>query len=97
VPKLLTADALLPLEKTCAHLKQLNDWHAEKIHHALNQVVHEFGFDNMGKIAQPLRLAISGSTTTPPIDVTLAILGKDKVIHRIERALAYINRKLVAD
>lgn len=43
---------------------------------------------NMGKIAQPLRVALTGSTVSPPIDATLAILGKTSVLSRIDRCLA---------
>lgn len=43
---------------------------------------------NMGKIAQPIRVAVSGGPISPPIFDTLEILGKDAVINRIDRCLA---------
>jgi glutamyl/glutaminyl-tRNA synthetase len=43
---------------------------------------------NMGKWAQPLRVAVSGGTVTPPIDATLNILGKASTLARIDRCLA---------
>ncbi len=42
---------------------------------------------NMGKVAQPLRVALTGSTVSPPIDATLAILGQQTVLTRIDRCL----------
>jgi len=41
----------------------------------------------LGKIAQPLRVALTGSTVSPPIDATLAALGKTSVIARIDRCV----------
>ncbi|MBC7835000.1 MAG: glutamate--tRNA ligase [Phycisphaerales bacterium] len=42
---------------------------------------------NIGKIAQPLRVALTGSTVSPPIDATLALLGKASSLARIHRCL----------
>jgi glutamyl-tRNA synthetase len=41
----------------------------------------------MGKIAQPLRVAVTGGAASPPLGETLAILGRDAVLRRIERCL----------
>jgi glutamyl-tRNA synthetase len=38
-------------------------------------------------VAQPLRVAISGGTVSPPIDVTLALLGQARTLARLDRAL----------
>ena len=46
---------------------------------------------NLGKVAQPLRVAICGGAVSPAIDLTLALLGKDKTLDRIARAIAYIK------
>ncbi|HEY0802147.1 MAG TPA: glutamate--tRNA ligase [Steroidobacteraceae bacterium] len=42
----------------------------------------------LGKLAQPIRLAMCGTTVSPPIDSTLAILGKPEVLARLARARA---------
>jgi glutamyl-tRNA synthetase len=47
----------------------------------------------LGKIAQPLRVAVSGVSATPPIDDTVALVGKEKTIQRLERALGYIHNR----
>ena len=41
----------------------------------------------MGKVAQPLRIAVSGSAVTPPIDLTLDLLGRDTTLARVDRCL----------
>jgi glutamyl-tRNA synthetase len=40
----------------------------------------------LGKVAQPVRVAVSGGTVSPPIDVTLEILGREETLRRLERA-----------
>ena len=45
----------------------------------------------MGQLAQPLRVALSGGTVSPPIDVTVQLLGKERCLARINRALAHIE------
>lgn len=46
---------------------------------------HEIG---MGKVAQPLRVAVTGTMISPGIGETLSLLGKDKTLARIQRCLA---------
>ncbi len=43
---------------------------------------------NLGKVAQPIRVAMTGAAASPPLDITLALIGRDEVIHRLERAIA---------
>jgi glutamyl-tRNA synthetase len=43
----------------------------------------------LGKVAQPIRVAVSGGTVSPPIDVTLEILGSSVTLQRLGRALAF--------
>jgi glutamyl-tRNA synthetase len=45
----------------------------------------------MGKVAQPLRVAVTGGTSSPSIDITLKLIGKEKVLQRIEQALMRIG------
>ncbi len=41
----------------------------------------------MGKVAQPIRVAVTGTTISPAIYDTLVILGKDRTLIRIDRCL----------
>jgi glutamyl-tRNA synthetase len=67
----------------------LGDWSAPAIHTAIEQHAAATG-KSIGDIAQPLRVAITGSTVSPPIHDTLAILGKQATLKRIERCLAAV-------
>lgn len=55
-------------------------------HELMNTLAVETGI-NMGKYAQPVRVAVSGSVVTPPLDLTLDLLGKDKTLARIDNCL----------
>ena len=89
VAKNLTAEAAEPLRETLKRLTALTDWSAPIIHDALNGLATERGV-GLGKIVQPVRVAISGGTVSPPIDATLALLGRERTLRRIEAALAGI-------
>jgi len=41
----------------------------------------------MGKVAQPLRVAVTGGTISPSIGETLLLLGRDRTLRRIDRCL----------
>jgi glutamyl-tRNA synthetase len=86
--KNLTADAVGPLTAVLAKLSALTEWAAPALHDVVNQTATELSL-GMGKIAQPIRVAVSGGTVSPPIDVTLEVLGREATIARLERALAY--------
>lgn len=45
----------------------------------------------MGKVAQPLRVALTGTGVSPPIELTIALLGKERVLRRIDRCLAAVG------
>ncbi len=55
-------------------------------HEAIAKAAEVFG-GNMGKYAQPVRIAVSGGVVTPPLDVTLDLLGKSSTLTRIDRCL----------
>lgn len=54
---------------------------------------HEVG---MGKVAQPLRVAVTGGPVSPPLGQTLAIIGKDAAVARIDRCVAEAEQSLSA-
>jgi glutamyl-tRNA synthetase len=63
------------------------DWAAEALEQRLQALADELGCKHMGGVAQPLRVAVSGAAVTPPIGLTLQLLGRDVVLRRIERCL----------
>jgi glutamyl-tRNA synthetase len=63
------------------------EWKAGGIHDLLARVATRYGV-GLGKVAQPLRVALTGTTVSPPIDVTVALLDQQVVARRLEAALA---------
>jgi len=82
-------EALVRL-KAAFELMALEDWTPEALHRVVERVADELG-EKLGKVAQPLRVAIVGRAASPGIDVTLQLVGKEATLRRIERALAYID------
>ena len=68
----------------------VTDWKGEKVHQIIVDLAETLGL-NMGKVAQPLRVAVCGSAISPAIDVTLSLLGQEKTLARIEKAINYIR------
>ena len=81
-----------PLEAVRASLSGLTDWTAESIQEAINGTAEALGV-GMGKIGMPLRVAATGGGNSPSLDVTLAQLDQQKVIERIDLALAFIAER----
>ena len=90
--KNLTAESSLLLQDLRESLVDLPVWDKESIHAAVEALAKEAEV-KMGVVAQPLRVAVSGTTVSPPIDITLSLLGKNKTLERIDRAVAYISKK----
>ena len=71
-------------------LELIEPWEPEHIHQCIS-VLAERRSIGLGKVAQPLRIALAGIAVSPPIDVTLATIGKEKTMHRIDAAIEYIQ------
>jgi glutamyl-tRNA synthetase len=80
---LLTSDALALLGKMRAVLVNLHDWSTEMLESALKTFAEEQGL-GLGKIAQPLRAALTGRTTSPGIFDVLVLLGRDEALGRLD-------------
>jgi glutamyl-tRNA synthetase len=89
--KNLTPEALPIFQALREGFRTLGEWNAAAIHGVIESVANRFGL-GLGKVAQPLRVAIAGGAVSPPIDVTVALLGPEKTDARIERALAQSQR-----
>lgn len=90
VKKHLRPVVLEPLTVVYDRLKALDVWSAQAIQECVNDVSAQFDI-NMSKIAQPLRVAVTGAGMSPSIDVTLSLLGKNKSLNRLEDALEKIK------
>jgi glutamyl-tRNA synthetase len=60
---------------------------------AFGQLAQEHTGGKLGKVAQPLRLALTGTTVSPPIFTVVAVLGRAECIERIDRALVALDDK----
>jgi glutamyl-tRNA synthetase len=69
-----------------AVLDASDSWQAEAIEHTVKSFAEQREL-GMGKVAQPLRVAVTGSTVSPAIGDTLAILGKEQTLTRIRRCI----------
>jgi glutamyl-tRNA synthetase len=87
VRKHVTADVPALLGEAAAALESVGDWTAAAIHEVISGVAAARGIA-LGKLAQPIRLAVCGGTVSPPIDATLAILGRVEALSRLTRAQA---------
>jgi glutamyl-tRNA synthetase len=78
------------LAEAAAGLEALPEWRAEAIHGLLAGIAERAGL-GLGKVAQPLRVALTGGTVSPPIDQTVALLGRETVLRRLARARAAVH------
>ena len=90
--KHLRAAAREPLEKLREALAGLAEWTPEVLHNVVQRVSDNLEL-KMGKVAQPLRVALVGRAASPGIDVTLYLVGKEATLRRIGRALEYIEQR----
>lgn len=86
VEKHITAEVIPVLTEVRNRLQALPDWNAAAIHQVIKDIAEQKSL-NLGKIAQPLRVAVTGDTISPPIDLTLYHLGRDRVIKRIAQVM----------
>jgi glutamyl-tRNA synthetase len=87
VAKHLAGDSLTLLKQVRERLGALNPWDAAAIHALLNELATQLQ-TGLGKIAQPLRVAVTGTSVSPPIDATLALLGRERTLARVDAVLA---------
>jgi len=84
--KHVSPQVIAVLELLLADFTTCADWDTVAIHALLLERATAAGLA-MGKIAQPIRIAMCGGTVSPPIDATLAILGRDATVARLRAAL----------
>ncbi|MBK7858506.1 MAG: glutamate--tRNA ligase [Archangiaceae bacterium] len=84
--KHLTPDGKGVLAKARDALTPLGTWNAAAIDEAVKKLAETSGL-KMGAIAQPLRVAVTGTTTSPGIGETLELLGREEALSRIATAL----------
>jgi len=79
---LLTQEARELLQRTNDKLSALANWDVPSLEAAIREVAEDGGV-KLGKLAQPLRAALTGRTTSPGIFDVLALLGREESLARI--------------
>ena len=87
--------ALEPLQAIAAKLAALETWESAVLDQAVRDTAAELEV-GMGKIAQPLRVALTGTAISPSIDKTLRLVGSDRTLARIQKAIAFVEARIAA-
>jgi glutamyl-tRNA synthetase len=92
--KLFNKQNATHLEIMKSRLSQMNDFSKNNIEAVIKGYAAESRL-KLGDVAQPLRLAVTGRTVSPGLYEIMEILGKERVIKRIELALKYIAKMMI--
>ena len=92
VKKHLRPAILEPLKAVTEKLSSLADWSRESIAEAIEATAGSFEI-KMGKLGQPIRVAVTGGGVSPPIDVTVQLVGRERTLARLNRALEIIEAR----
>ncbi|MEA1619518.1 glutamate--tRNA ligase [Erythrobacter sp. T5W1-R] len=85
--ELLTDEARATLRAIYTALAAQNDWTSETLEATTKSLAEELGL-GLGKLAQPMRAALTGTTTSPGIFDVLVLLGRDEALARIDAQAA---------
>ncbi|MEM9533507.1 MAG: glutamate--tRNA ligase, partial [Pseudomonadota bacterium] len=93
--KQLKAGAREPLTELRTRLAEIEPWEPATLQGVIQSVVDdlEVGF---GKVGQPLRVALTGRGAAPGNDQVLALLGRERSLARIDRAISFIDQRIAA-
>ena len=86
---------LEPLIAARERLAQLEDWTKKNIAEAIATVAARFEI-RMGKLGQPIRIAVTGGPVSPPIDVTVWLVGPGRTMQRLDQAIDLIKKRAAA-
>jgi glutamyl-tRNA synthetase len=89
--KFLHQETLPMLNQAITSLLAESVLEKERVHRLIQQLAETRG-EALVKIAQPIRVALTGRTVSPPIDEVTEVLGKIEVIKRLHRAIEYIEK-----
>jgi glutamyl-tRNA synthetase len=87
---LKSATAVPALKAVHAQLAAVAEWNVENVHKAIEAAAAAIG-EGMGKVAQPLRVAMTGTQVSPSIDHTVFLAGQSRAVARVEEALKRIG------
>jgi glutamyl-tRNA synthetase len=93
--KFLKGNVLEPLKELKAQLEVLKDYSDKCLEDLFMALLEKFDI-KLGKIAQPVRVALTGTGVSPGIFEIIAVLGKERVVPRLEKAIAFIEARVAA-
>jgi glutamyl-tRNA synthetase len=88
--KAFKGDAANALRAVSAKLAALSEWQRDSLHAAIADTVDELGV-GFGKVAMPLRVAVTGGAPSPDLDLTLWLIGREVCLRRIGKAISFIE------
>ena len=84
-------EVLSTVASDCTAVDQ-SQWTTETLHEVLSDIQQRLNL-KMPDLAQPIRLALTGNTNSPPINETMVLLSRPIVLARLASALEYLNKK----
>jgi glutamyl-tRNA synthetase len=85
--------ALAPLEALLETLRGLEDWTAAALEAGFERTCEALNDLKLGKLAQPVRVAVTGSAASPGIFETVEVAGRERTLARLETALELIRAR----
>jgi glutamyl-tRNA synthetase len=89
--KFLTPDVAAPIQSLIQSLSELADFTEANVAQVFTNILKDHNLQ-MGKLAQPVRVALTGSTISPGIHDVIAVLGKERTLQRLRRALEIVRQ-----
>lgn len=80
------------LQNLLDKFKTINSWNAEAIENVIKNTCEELEL-GMGKVGPALRVAVTGTAMSPSLDVTLNLVGKERTLNRLEKAVDFATAK----
>lgn len=90
--KHLTKDLIPAFTALREKFSALTEWQKEPLHDTLKATAETLGL-KIGKLAQPVRVAVTGGTVSPSIDATLFLIGRDATLARLAKAIEFMNAR----
>ena len=84
-----------PLMEVKGRLAKLKKWTKENIAQVIEDVAAQFEI-KMGKLGQPIRIAVTSGPVSPPIDVTVWLVGRERTLKRLDHAIELIEERAAA-
>ncbi len=93
--KFLKGNVYEPLKSLKSRLEALDDFSEQSLESVFLELLEAFEI-KLGKIAQPVRVALTGTSVSPGIFEVIEVLGKERVLPRLEAAIAFIEKRMAA-